>query len=955
MKSRAKYYLKYTAVFFLFILAVYGYYLLYDKSFVNREKAYGDGLVQHYNALCYYAGWLRKIIRTLLNEHRLVIPEWSFSIGYGSDILASLHYYVIGDPFCLPSVLVPVRYMEYYYGLMIIARMYCAGIACSEFCFYIAKKQQMDNSILAGALAYTFCSYAVCGGIRHPFFINPMIYCPMLLLGAEKILRKEKPLLFILSVCVSAVSNFYFFYMLVIVTVGFVTVRLGTRYRRSLSPHRLKDLICDFLRIGIFSVLGLGCGAAVFLPVILSVFRDTRFAAGTYYDLLYPLSYYANLPSNALTYKNAEYWSLLGLSPAGFLSLFLLFAKRKKYGILKSLFLGMTLILLIPAAGSVMNAFSYPANRWIWACMLFISYLIVVMWPDLLHMNEKEKLCTGLGLLGYFLLCLLLDNSRTENFAYCLLCAAGLFAALQIDFSSVKKTVCRRERLILFFAFVSVSINGYYHFSVKESSLLEEYADRGKVFETAFETQDIAVAEAAAGESDFFRYTHFAANNNSTLHSGLHSLQYFWSLTNPDIVASNQTLGILGRTQNNYFDQNNRAGLTDLANVRYFADLAGRTGYAPYGYEFVGSYSVGSSEDKKWDVYRNSIFLPFGYTYSSVLDRDEFESFSSTQKEKAMLQGALLEPAKDSPADAEAALPTAEPQFREQELPYEIVCEDKNISCGENSFIATAKKAEASLSFEGLPDCETYLVIEGLDYKACSPIDLYKDEYSAFDPLDRFTENKWNEKGTMEKISELYKKRNWSQPDSLEILVSGIDENGSAVTQQLYHFTPDYIWYSGKEDYTVNLGYSENARTSVRLVFPEAGIYSFKALKVICRPMDGFEENIHALGRETMEDVVFGTDCVTGKITVSTDKVLCATIPYWKGWTAYVDGEKTEIRKVNMMYSGLILSKGSHSIKFVYRTPGLRTGVLISLISLLTVFGFYIIRYRRRTVLPHEK
>ena len=41
-----------------------------------------------------------------------------------------------------------------------------------------------------------------------------MIYLPLVLMGIDKIYRKEKPYVFIWSVTLAGVSNFYFFYMI---------------------------------------------------------------------------------------------------------------------------------------------------------------------------------------------------------------------------------------------------------------------------------------------------------------------------------------------------------------------------------------------------------------------------------------------------------------------------------------------------------------------------------------------------------------------------------------------------------------------------------------------------------------------------------------------------------------------------------------------------------------------
>ena len=52
--------------------------------------------------------------------------------------------------------------------------------------------------------------------------------------------------------------------------------------------------------------------------------------------------------------------------------------------------------------------------------------------------------------------------------------------------------------------------------------------------------------------------------------------------------------------------------------------------------------------------------------------------------------------------------------------------------------------------------------------------------------------------------------------------------------------------------------------------------------------------------------------------------MLVITLPYQRGWTAWVDGEEVDIQKVNYQYMGLNLSAGEHSIRLHYQQPGLK-------------------------------
>ena len=70
----------------------------------------------------YYGKYLRGIIKNIFIYHQFSIPLWDFSIGYGGDILTTLHYYVLGDPLTLLSIFVPMKYTEYLYIFLILLR-----------------------------------------------------------------------------------------------------------------------------------------------------------------------------------------------------------------------------------------------------------------------------------------------------------------------------------------------------------------------------------------------------------------------------------------------------------------------------------------------------------------------------------------------------------------------------------------------------------------------------------------------------------------------------------------------------------------------------------------------------------------------------------------------------------------------------------------------------------------
>ena len=86
-----------------------------------------------------------------------------------------------------------------------------------------------------------------------------------------------------------------------------------------------------------------------------------------------------------------------------------------------------------------------------------------------------------------------------------------------------------------------------------------------------------------------------------------------------------------------------------------------------------------------------------------------------------------------------------------------------------------------------------------------------------------------------------------------------------------------------------------------------------------------------------------------GYVTAKEDGVLFTTIPYDKGWTVWVDGEKAEALAAGETFLSVKLTTGRHEIEMHYVSPGFWYGILISAVS----WGIFILitviwRKRRR-------
>ena len=61
------------------------------------------------------------------------------------------------------------------------------------------------------------------------------------------------------------------------------------------------------------------------------------------------------------------------------------------------------------------------------------------------------------------------------------------------------------------------------------------------------------------------------------------------------------------------------------------------------------------------------------------------------------------------------------------------------------------------------------------------------------------------------------------------------------------------------------------------------------------------------------------------------------TIPYHSGWSVTVDGQNQEVQKSLGFFMGVSLTEGEHEIIWSYSPPGLNTGIVLSMTSLIVL------------------
>lgn len=902
IKEQRKYcYGIYTLMFLLMCIVAFLPFFTEGKSFVWGAGV-EDGLSQHFSALAYYGEALREFFRNLLAGHPKLVM-WDMSLGYGADILSTLNYYAIGDPLNLLYGFVSPKNTETMYNFMIVLRMYLAGIT---FIMYARKMKKRSYGTVIGALVYVFSGFCFRLGLRHPFFINPMIYFPLLCLGIEKIYQRERPYVFIFAVCVSAMSNYYFLYMLTI----FAVIYAWIRFYEYTEENKMKNFFLAILKFGMYYTLGIAMAAVILLPSVIGFLGNGRYGKGADWKslIVYPGKYYLLFIENFIGYGNMGSNTNAGYLPiVGIVVLFTLFSQRMKHKKYRVAFIASIIALILPIFGYAFNGFSYANNRWAFALSFIVALLTAEMYPRLFVMSKRQQIGIGAGIIIYTVFCIIVNASGEEILKNKgIMAACGLIAVFYILLLifqrlgyDTQKRIVRVSMAILLL--ISVGVHGYYRFDPKGYAYTQEFMDQGQAYRTLKE-DNIRMLSKVNDPSVYRVHAEGYRYKNYGLINHLNTISGYYSITAKcvtDTIKGYDTLGMQYADKYKGVDQ--RLGLLSLAGVKYITvahnsqvakDVSSK-GDVPYGVE---------KQNKKGNItlYKNKYALPFAYAYDSYMTEQQYEQLNGIGKEQAMLAQIILN---QHPADKEI-------QHNEQRNNPDI----QTISLPETRISSPKGKKYADITVPVEKDKETYLYFKNLVYHGKKNGD------------DNFILT--GRKGT-----------------------KGILVTQNDVQQKIHIQSTFNPYYFGRKDYIVKINHqTSKAKEKVRLNFLSPGEYEFDDISLITVPKKDVLAKLKERKKNSMKQIQYDGNHFRGVYHAKKDQILCVTIPYSKGWKATVNGKRAKIYKANGMFMGIVMKKGTQSVRLDYETPGLKIGACISLGAWigLGIYGLYFEKYRKK-------
>lgn len=880
-----KVYFVYTILFILIAIIVFAIFFKNQCSFIWQA----DGLKQHYIILKDF----NEKIRNFFENPNVGLDLFSWNMGLGLDVIGQYSYYVLGDIFAYISLLFPMQYLDYAYTFLIILRLFCIGIA---FIFYGRYHKNKESNILIGAIIYTFSAFSLFAGVRHPYFLNAMILFPLLLFGIDKLLVENKKVPLAIFVAISAISNYYFFYMHTIMIIIYAIIRYIVMYRKEGTKYFLKKLVKAISAY----IIGILIAGIILLPTIYAFLNSAR--SGEEVICKYGQDYYKSLFSINLLTVYGENWSYIGVSSIILLMLPILWSRRKKYLVYFSYFLIATIILIVPFLGSLMNGFSFPNNRWSFMYSFILAYIVTLCLDEKYDKKEIKYMCLFLVLYSITACIAILNIKSMSCFViYLIQILIAFFMLIVILYKNYKKVLQLHEKqnfkwpciiiskfnaIIILLIISNIAIMGYGLYSsydrnyAKEFVSLEECEEKLATQMGKNKNYSKSIQNILNQDKTFYRISKIPHQvQNLSIYYNYPSTECFLSIGNKYVYDLNKQLA-----DNNYSTTSCIRGIGDrtkittiLGNKYYITDEKNNLN-VPYGY-FLAEEKNGVY------TYKNKFPLSIGISYDEYILKDEYENMNPIEKEEALINSVII--------DDENKLNGFKMQKKEniedikncyQEIPYKIIDEKQILK--EKEIITKQKNQSLLLTIPEVKNAELYVYISEFEFKGNNKHKITANFHN--NEISKTIENK--------------------------------------ITSAYYQKAPEIL---------LNFGYYEKINGNIKLTFSTKGSYKYNEIKVIAVPMDNYQKQVKKLQKTELKEVTCTNREIKGKVNLEKNSILQISTSYTNGWKAYVDQKPVNTINVNTAFIGIPIEKGEHEVYLQYEVPYLKHGIICSFIGII--------------------
>lgn len=583
--------------------------------------------------------------------------NWNWLTDLGSDFVGSYAFYLLGSPFFWVTLLFPNSFVPYLMGPLLILKFAFAALTGY---LYIRRFTKTAYAASLGGLLYAFSGFSVYN-IFFNHFHEAIIAFPLLLLAMELLITENRRGVFALAVAFCAITNYFFFFGMVVFCVIYFFVRL--------CSNAIKVKLSRFFVFVFEAVLGLCLSAVLLVPALNAISGNERISnilmgwngitygkEQIYLYVIQSFFFPPDIPARPVFFPeaNVKWSSVAGWLPVFSMTGFFAWFKLREKSWQKRLLGICVLCAMVPILNSAFYAFntSYYA-RWFympiliialatvmltedkkvdfssalrWTAAITLAFVLVIgFFPQKVKSGEEEKIILGLF-------------TQSQNATY----------IARFWITSLIAIICLPMQKLLFDVLKS-NQQKFYKGAIACVCIISILY--GNVFIAtgrthSYEIKDVMIDSLIEGEvflddETEFRVDVYDGVDNTGMYLGLPTINAFHSVVSPSIMEFYDFIGVERSVASR--PDTDIPAIRSLLSVKYilnrtdgdsFVDENGETLMPDFEYvKTSGNYYI----------YENQNYVPYGFSYDYYMSYDYCEEYNKSNRSRLMLKAILLD------------------------------------------------------------------------------------------------------------------------------------------------------------------------------------------------------------------------------------------------------------------------------------------------------------------------
>jgi len=580
---------------------------------------------------------------------------WSWTTDLGANFIGSYSFYLLGSPFFWLTIPFPNSFVPYLMGPLLILKFGCAALTAY---LYIRRFTRTSDAAMLGGLLYAFSGFSIYN-IFFNHFHEPIIFFPLLLLSLEMLITENRRLVFAIMVCICAVTNYFFFFGMVVFAVIYFFVRLFS--------GAIKVKISRFLVLAFEAVMGLALAAFILVPSIMAITGNNRISdtlmgwnaimygkEQIYANVLQCFFFPPDIPARPIFFPGAEVkWSSLGgwLPVFSMVGVFTWFSKRKNHWLKRVL--GICIFMsMVPILNSAFYAFntSYYA-RWFYMPVLLMSMATVMLTEDsTVDWGYGYKWVMGITIAVTAVIGFFPKREDDESISFGLFTEDGDGSFTYLSRFWIACAIAIVSLLILGLLFKMLKNNRKSFYKTATVCVCIISVIYGNVFIASgrahsYEIKEVMIDQLIEGDADLqddseYRIDVYDGVDNTSMYLGIPGINAFHSVVPASIFEFYDFFdvdrSVASRPETDLY------AIRPLLSVKYLLNpkcgdsfLDDENEPEMYGYKYIKTHN-------DYYIYENENYIPYGFSYDYYMDYEFCEEYSDESRATMMLKAMLL-------------------------------------------------------------------------------------------------------------------------------------------------------------------------------------------------------------------------------------------------------------------------------------------------------------------------